>query len=105
MNQQTLEAIETSLFMVSFDATNPTSPQDKALYAPLQATQPGTTPEERTTAEWQATAAFHGRRARNRWFDKALTFIFFPDGGGGMNGEVGRALSSAGCMDLMHRDE
>lgn len=31
---------------------------------------------------------FHGRNGRNRWFDKALSFIVENNGRAGINGEV-----------------
>ncbi|KAI8812157.1 acyltransferase ChoActase/COT/CPT [Cladochytrium replicatum] len=64
INKASFELIETSLFHIALDDYG----VGKGLLT-------------------HARNTFHGRGARNRWFDKCLTFIVSNDGRAGLNGE------------------
>ena len=64
-NRNTLKDIDTSLFAISLDDYSAPSEIDQA-----------------------HRNAFHGKEGRNRWFDKALSFIVENNGRAGVNGEV-----------------
>ncbi|CAD6904371.1 unnamed protein product [Tilletia laevis] len=80
VNRTTLNAIEDSLFAIALDSS----------ILPVPSNHPVGTPASASPAYVDALArncAGAGRGGHNRWFDKAMTLIFEPNGRAGLAGE------------------
>ena len=69
LNKQSLETIQSALFAVCLENFSTSDDVDAS-----------------------HRVFFHGLNGRNRWFDKALSFVFMNNGRAGCSGEVNSRL-------------
>ena len=77
-NRQSLQSIQTSLFVLALDCNN--------IGAPLGA-KPNVGSEPSYSSAVGINTAGAGRLGHNRWFDKAISFVVEPTGRAGLSGE------------------